>query len=172
MLSFIVNSIQNTLPHPIKLRRWKIQSEVNCSLCGWRNAELKHILCGCQFVLEQGRISYRHGSILLVIRKSLAKKVSSVQEMRPIVTGMEPIVFVKRGKRVRRTKKDSCGIIDAATDWVLQVDLRKQQTHFPPHIITTADRPDIVMYSDQAKVVVLIELTSPAEENLEKWRSG
>ena len=61
-------------------------------------------------------------------------------------------------------KKARRGIIVAATDWVLQVNLRTQQTHFPPHIITTADSPDIVMYSDQAKVVVLIELTSPAEE--------
>ena len=73
-------------------------------------------------------------------------------------------------KRIKSKKKDRCGIIDAATDCVRQMDLRKQQTHFPPHIITTAERPDIVMYSDQAKVVVLVELTSPAEENLVKWR--
>ena len=38
------------------------------------------------------------------------------------------------------------------------------------HIITTTDRPDLVLYSDRAKVVVMIELTSPIEDNLEKWR--
>ena len=53
---------------------------------------------------------------------------------------------------------------------MVQVDLRKKQTHFPPHIITTTDRPDLVLYSDRAKVVVMIELTSPIEDNLEKWR--
>ena len=84
-----------------------------------------------------------------------------------------PIRYGTRANIILSYHHDSIlcgGVIDAATDWVILVDLRKQQTHFPPHIITTADRPDIVMYSDQAKVVVLIELTSPAEENLEKWR--
>ena len=62
------------------------------------------------------------------------------------------------------------GLIDVATDWVCQIDLRQQQTHYPPHIITTSDRPDIAVYYNSAKVVVIVELTSPAEESIEKWR--
>ena len=52
----------------------------------------------------------------------------------------------------------------------IQIYLRNIQVQFPPHIITTPERPDLVMYSDVAKVVVILELTSPAEENIEKWR--
>ncbi len=37
-------------------------------------------------------------------------------------------------------------------------------------IYTTTDRPDLVIYSDRANVVVIAELISPLEDNLEIWR--
>ena len=37
---------------------------------------------------------------------------------------------------------------------------------FPPHIVETAKRPDIIIYSDLIKIVVLIELTVPIEQSL------
>ena len=40
---------------------------------------------------------------------------------------------------------------------------------FPSLIITSSERPVIVLYFDLAKVMAIIELTSPAEENMEKW---
>ena len=66
MLSFILNSVQDTLPHPVNLRRWKIDTQASCKLCGWKNAGFTHILCGCKVALEQGRISYRNDSILIL----------------------------------------------------------------------------------------------------------
>ena len=39
---------------------------------------------------------------------------------------------------------------------------------FPPHIVVTDSRPDIVIYSDVKKVVIMIELTSPCEENFDE----
>ena len=38
---------------------------------------------------------------------------------------------------------------------------------FPAFIAITSSRPDIVMYSVLSKTVILIELTSPCEENFE-----
>ena len=57
-----------------------------------------------------------------------------------------------------------------ANDWIIQVDTRQHQVPFPPHILTTTERPDIVMYSNTLKIVIIFELTAPAEENLEYWR--
>ena len=61
-------------------------------------------------------------------------------------------------------------VFDGANDWVLQCDLRNKQQPFPPHILVTTDRPDIVVFSNSTKRVIIIELTCPVEENLEKWR--
>lgn len=109
-------------------------------------------------------------SILKVIEVAIKRRAETVKIITPMKTGMEPVRFVEQGQKAKKKKKDKTGILDTATDWVVQVDLRKKQTHFPPHIITTTDRPDLVLYSDRAKVVVMIELTSPIEDNLEKWR--
>ena len=38
---------------------------------------------------------------------------------------------------------------------------------FPPEICATSDRPDIIIWSRDAKHVILIELTCPAEENIQ-----
>ena len=169
-MSPILNSVQNTLPHPINLRRWKIDSQAQCGLCGWKNAGLPHILAGCRVALEQGRISYRHDSILKVIEVAIKRRAETVKIITPMKTGMEPVRFMEQGQKAKKKKKEKTGILDTASDWVVQVDLRKKQTHFSTHIITTTDRPDLVLYSDRAKVVVMIELTSPIEDNLEKWR--
>ena len=39
---------------------------------------------------------------------------------------------------------------------------------FPQHIVYTLSRPDIVLWSDNVKKVVLVELTVPWEENIEE----
>ena len=56
-LSFVLNSVQNTLPDPANLRRWNLSKAPVCSLCNWKNVTHVHILCGCKVALEQGRVS-------------------------------------------------------------------------------------------------------------------
>ena len=40
---------------------------------------------------------------------------------------------------------------------------------FPPFIAVTTLRPDIVLYSPLLKIVIILELTCPCEENMEEW---
>ena len=169
-LKFILNSIQDTLPDPANLRRWSAVVEPACGLCGWKNVGHVHILCGCKVALEQGRVSFRHDSILKIISQALTEKIkiAATTEKRKSVS----IEFVRKGARKKKDEEKAKppSILDSSHDWVIQVDYKKHQTPFPASIYLTEERPDIVVYSESSKQVILIELTCPAEENIEKWR--
>ena len=42
---------------------------------------------------------------------------------------------------------------------------------FPPHIAFAELRPDITIFSNKLKRVIVIELTCPCEENMEAWHN-
>ena len=169
-ISFVLNAIQDTLPDPANLRRWCPSKSHECGLCKWKNVTHVHILCGCKVALEQGRISFRHDSLLKLIFRYLQGKVEAVKNKTPTINN-KSINFVKaKGKAVYKKKSDHTGLLDLANDWHCNIDLRKKQTAFPPHIYLTAERPDIVLYSNNKKHVIMIELTSPVEENMQSWR--
>ena len=77
------------------------------------------------------------------------------------------ISFVKEGE-VGKKKNSGLqpGLLDSATDWEMLVDKGKQLV-FPNHIVVTKLRPDIVVFSNKSRAVILIELTCPREENFE-----
>ena len=77
--------------------------------------------------------------------------------------------FVKQGKRLCSSKKKPhLGILHESSDWKLSVDFDASLV-FPSFIaIITGSRPYIVIYSVLKKIVILIELTSPCEENFEE----
>ena len=52
-----------------------------------------------------------------------------------------------------------------STDWVMQSDLGVFV--FPADIVTTAQRPDMLILPGSLKTIILIELTLPWEENME-----
>ena len=64
----------------------------------------------------------------------------------------------------------SC-LLGSATDWKIIIDYTMAPVVFPVHICVTNERPDIVLYSDSLKTVILIELTCPAEENIADARA-
>ncbi len=57
-------------------------------------------------------------------------------------------------------------ILNQANDWEFLMDEEHNPIVFPPHIVETEKRPDIIIYSDSIKTVVLIELTVHIEQNL------
>ena len=55
-------------------------------------------------------------------------------------------------------------------DWVLLADPNSNYC-FPVHIAFTQLRPDITIFSNSLRKVILIELTCPCEENMQSWHS-
>jgi hypothetical protein len=60
-----VNSSIDTLPTFTNLRRWGKCTSVNCQLCGnMVKQTLFHVLVHCKHTLDQGRLTWRHDSVL------------------------------------------------------------------------------------------------------------
>ena len=53
-----------------------------------------------------------------------------------------------------------------ADDWIFLFDLPDRPLAFPPHIVSTTSRPDVVIYSDALRRCILAELTSPMEDRV------
>jgi hypothetical protein len=65
VLKFSVNSSIDMLPTFSNLRRWGKRASVNCQLCGnMVKQTLFHALVDCKHTLDQGRLTWRHDSIL------------------------------------------------------------------------------------------------------------
>ena len=58
-------------------------------------------------------------------------------------------------------------LLSGSTDWKLRVDYSDRPIVFPPEILATNQRPDIVSGSVARKKVIMVELTCPAEEGIE-----
>ena len=56
--------------------------------------------------------------------------------------------------------------LGSASDWKLLVDFDKKKILFPAQIAPTNERPDIVIWSDPLRVVLLAELNCPPEEGI------
>ena len=155
----------DTLPSPTNLKRWNITTEADCSLCSVKVCTTAHVLSGCKVALSQGRYTFRHDSILRVLHNSLSKFLSSMSPVKACLSLSS--YFVKQGKRLFFSKKKPhVGILQESSDWKLSVDFDLGLV-FPSFIAITSSRPDIVIYSVLKKTVILIDLTSPCEENFE-----
>ena len=73
---------------------------------------------------------------------------------------------MKAGEKsaTRSAKPQRTGLLNNANDWKLLVDFENAKIVFPPTILATSERPDIVIWSKSARVVIMIELTVCAEE--------
>ena len=103
------------------------------------------------------------------IIESLKSFMLNIKQAVPI-SPKSSIKFVKKGTKVSRKRTPPVGILHQASDWVLLADLDGNYC-FPIHIAFTQLRPDITIFSNVLKKVILIELTCPCEENMESWHS-
>ena len=168
---FCIGATFNTLASPSNLVRWKIDLGASCALCGGKGT-IPHILSGCKQALAGGRYRYRHDNVLRVICHHISGFINnlpsadSVSRPRALV---RTIQFVKEGSAPDRpvgTTQGKLGLLLQGKGWKFLSDLGKRLV-FPAHIVVTSLRPDIVIYSDEAKTVIMIELTCPSEENFE-----
>ena len=163
-LRFLIRAVYDLLPTPANKNRWFKQEE-KCKICGGEGT-LNHILAGCKASLAQGRYKWRHDKVLGELGRLIKGKIDNVRS--------EPrkekqfIGFVKEGERVDRTegKKDISSILDKAKDWKMQIDLQ-ERVRIPETITSTNMRPDIILISEEARQMIMIELTVPTEDRIE-----
>ena len=69
IFNFTIRYINNTLATRKNLVKWSISSTSECSFCLLPET-LLHIVADCKSYLDQGRYTWRHGSVLMHIAKS------------------------------------------------------------------------------------------------------
>ena len=75
------------------------------------------------------------------------------------------ISFVKEGHKGKGTGRSRKSYLDSSRDWKMLVDI-DTQLKMPEHIVQTNLRPDIVLYSNMSKQVLMVELTVPWEDRI------
>ena len=166
LVSFCIGATYDTLPSPSNLHRWNISTEKSCVLCSKSICTTAHILGACKVALIQGRYTFRHDSVLSVIVSAIKNFLSTytVSSNRK-----EKISFVKAGTRITKSMKSPVsGLLHLAPDWVILSDLNSSLV-VPPFLAITRLRPDILLYSFQYKICIIMELTCCCEENIEEW---
>ena len=159
-VGFLVQTVYDTLPSPANLHTWgKIESPA-CQLCT-KNGTLQHILSSCPKALNRYR--WRHDQVLKVIADEVSAiiKTSKYQPDKRV----RLINFIKPGEKKQAQRKETPSLLTSAPDWQIRVDLGKQ-LKFPEHIIETSLRPDMVLFSNATKQLIIWELTIAWEENM------
>ena len=160
---FLVKSVYDLLPTPQNKKVWFGEKE-ECQLCG-EQGTLSHILSGCRVSLAQGRYTWRHDQVLKEIAVCVEKKRKAANE-NPKEKG-RGIRFIKPGEKKGKTEaREDSSYMDGATDWSLTVDLNGR-LKFPTRIAETNLRPDMLLMSEKARKVGIVELTVPSKERVE-----
>ena len=140
-LSFLLRAGSDTLPTPLNLKRWKIQTDSKCSLCGCNLPTVHHILSGCPIALDQGRYSWRHDSALSVLFNGLKNLLHDVKQL----------VIYADLPNCRAEENPPLTV--------------------PPAIVCTCSRPDIVVVeSSQVVVLIELTVPFNSPEALEYAR--
>ena len=80
VLQFLINSAINTLPTNSNLVRWKKRSSPACNLCQNRET-LLHTLNNCTSMLNDGRYTWRHNSILDTLATNLKAVLPETEKL-------------------------------------------------------------------------------------------
>ena len=164
----VLNASVNWVTTPDLLKLWGYTHHDDCTLCGLSGCTLHHILSNCKVALRQRRYNWRHDSVLRRILTAVEKHCLSISEKkRPSVD--QKIVFVKEGEKVSKSryKRQARNLLDSALDWQIAADFDHKQFPFPASICCTPERPDLVIWSPLRRIVILAELTCPAEEGIQ-----
>jgi hypothetical protein len=89
------------------------------------------------------------------------------KENRTPPASRKPMRFVPAGASLPRRSRSRVisptPLLRGAVDWNIEIDVGSNLT-FPPAIVSTSARPDIVIWSCSTKTVIWGELTCPLEE--------
>ena len=165
-LSFLLRSTYNLLPTPANHKQWGFSMDDTCASCKTARGTLRHVLSACKSSLQM--YTWRHNRVLAVVAELTASQCDAAN-MLTAQTPNRTISFLKEGQApLPSANKDRHQkLLAGARDWKVDADL-KEALHFPHHIVQTRERPDVVIWSDTAKKVIIVELTVPWEENMEE----
>ena len=167
LLGFALKGTLNVLPTFDNLQRWR-KGSFKCKLCGTMAPTQAHVLSSCAVALAQKRYTYRHNQVLAVLYDAVRKAAAKVSAERVKSVTESPVRFHLAGKTPPRPRKSvSIPILETATDWQVICDLEEAGPYaFPLDSALTEKRPDIVMWSESSKQLVMVELTVPNETNV------
>ena len=166
-MSFLLRSTFDTLPSPRNLVRWKLSDDDQCK-CG-KTATMKHVLSNCGLALR--RYEWRHNEVLKIIFEEVQRHIEKSN------SGDKPqknhpgrsIQFVRAGRGITNPlRKKTIDDGRWSGEWKIAADLPGAKKSFP---IPTSKRPDIFLWSDDQKMLELVELTVPFEDNIEAARA-
>jgi hypothetical protein len=167
--SFALNAIGLTLPTPDNLRIWGKHSDGKCGLCASPACTLFHVLCHCPFSLANKRYNWRHDSVLRTLEPFVRERIAQENASKERKFNSGFITFVRAGEKPssRPTKSNTVeNILFNARDWQVTFDYDHIPSIFPTHICATDQRPDMVLWSESTRQIIIVELTIPAEEGM------
>ena len=171
IISFVINASINSLPSPYLKKLMGYATSSRCRLCKDKNCNMSHILAGCDFSLKNGKYTWRHDSVLLTLSDIISAHIlahnSTKTSSTPIPAISSSFISSKSSKTPNKATRHPHHLLMGASDWQLLVDYFFDQLTFPPQIYSTDQRPDIIIYSRFLKKVLIVELTVPADENIE-----
>ena len=166
-----MKSTYDMLPSPANLLRWEVPEEDKCQ-CG-QYGTMRHILSACPLGLKD-RCTWRHNQVIRVIVDAMETKVNEINQGRlPMKECQGKVVFHQKEKKSVTQPPPKKQMVDERWQgsWKMAADLDSSLV-FP--IVTTSQRPDIVVWSDDARRVILLELTVIWEENFgdaDDWKA-
>ena len=196
VLRFGINAQLLTLPSEANKRRWRLlpvdsicrlrlvaaDGTATSAVCGTPNPTEMHVLSSCTAALAQGRYTWRHNSVLLVLKMALIPHLLDISTGKVHIPKPNELRFRSattgdwyNGGSSAPTLEPKClrDWLALATDWQLQCDLKGDAYYyrngvFPPEVASTGKRPDMLLLSRLEKIALCIELTVPKEENVLK----
>ena len=124
--------------------------------------------------LNQGRYTWRHDSVLCNIEPPLVNLINRMNSRSchrlSTLKRSFPSSFVTHGTLEKTTPSPCSSLLDGSCDWSIVIDYKHKPVVFPPVIFATNQRPDIVIWSESSRRVLLLELTCPAEEGIQAAR--
>lgn len=148
-LSFLIRAMYDILPSPTNLARW-YSSEEKCDLCNTASGNLPYILCGCRTALAQSQYRWWQDQVLSKLAEHREYESYGQWKTKIPAEGADGNLLrvAIRGKH---------------QSWPLDMPGRWQQIlagsySFPIIAITTL-RPNIVLWSEAERRVLLVELS-------------
>jgi hypothetical protein len=145
-------------------------------LCDKKDCTLFHILVNCSFSLGSKRYNWRHDSVLRTIQHVVVARIQDQNKRKPECKDLPSIRFVAAAAADAKTSSSSRSsryatrsrpsVLSHANDWQYLFDYDASPVLFPPSIYATDLRPDMVVWSEATRTLIIVELTVPSEDNI------